>query len=121
MFAPLKAGAAPLLELVEPPPLLLDLPPLPQVATASAVATTAIAAGSALGILMGCLFSLLDCQMARHRSERGLSASCNPSPTKLNASTVSTSATPGNTMYHHALSKIGTADAIIWPQLEVGG
>ena len=51
----------------------------------------------------------------------GLSASWSPSPTRLNASTVSSSATPGKTMYHHAVSKIAEASAIIWPQLAVGG
>src|SRR6478736_2155393 len=56
-----------------------------------------------------------------HRSERGFSASWSPSPTRLKARTVRTSATPGKSMYHQAESKIGTADAIIWPQLAVGG
>src|SRR5437764_10733264 len=51
----------------------------------------------------------------------GLSASSRPSPTRLNASTVSSSATPGKTMYHHAVLKIGVASEIIWPQLAVGG
>ena len=45
---------------------------------------------------------------AAHRvSPRGLSASSRPSPTRLNASTVSSSAAPGKTMYHQAVLKIG--------------
>ncbi len=37
---------------------------------------------------------------------RGFSASCRPSPSRLNASTVSSRAAPGKNMYHHAESKI---------------
>src|ERR1700733_15208672 len=51
----------------------------------------------------------------------GLSASSRPSPTRLNASTVSNSAVPGKTMYHHAVLKIWEASEIICPQLGVGG
>ncbi len=57
-----------------------------------------------------------------HReSPRGLSASNRPSPTRLNASTVSSRATPGKTMYHQAVLNTGVASEIIWPQLAVGG
>ena len=45
----------------------------------------------------------------------GFSASCMPSPTRLNASTVKTSARPGKSMYHQADWKIGAASASIWP------
>src|SRR5205085_8626376 len=56
-----------------------------------------------------------------HRSALGSSASRSPSPSRLNASTVSSSAAPGNTMYHHCVSKLSDASAIIQPQLAVGG
>ena len=52
---------------------------------------------------------------------RGLSASVIASPTKLNASAVNSSASPGNSMYHHWLAMLGAASEIIWPQLGVGG
>src|SRR4051794_16944603 len=58
---------------------------------------------------------------APQRPVRGFNASCRPSPTRLNASTVSRSASPGNVMYHQAVSKISMASAIIAPQLAVGG
>ncbi len=44
-----------------------------------------------------------------HRAVLGLRASCRPSPSRLNASTVSSSAMPGKVMYHHAVLKIGVA------------
>src|SRR5215218_499114 len=56
-----------------------------------------------------------------HRSALGSSASRSPSPSRLNASTVSSSAAPGKTMYHHCVSKLSEASAIIQPQLAVGG
>src|SRR5207244_1918411 len=56
-----------------------------------------------------------------HRPRLGLRASWRPSPRRLKASTVSSSATPGKTMYHQALSKMEVASAIIAPQLAFGG
>ena len=44
-----------------------------------------------------------------HRAFLGFRASLSPSPSRLNASTVSSSAAPGKTMYHHAVLKIGVA------------
>src|SRR6185312_12475266 len=53
--------------------------------------------------------------------ERGFSASENPSPSRLNASTQMSSASPGKTMYHQAVSNWLEASWIIFPQLGVGG
>src|SRR5215218_6903128 len=52
---------------------------------------------------------------------RGFKASCRPSPTRLNARTVSRSARPGNVMNHHASRKIEAASESIAPQLGVPG
>src|SRR5919197_2754553 len=51
----------------------------------------------------------------------GLSASCSPSPTRLKASTVSSSAMPGKNMNHQATSKIETASDSMAPHDGRGG
>src|SRR5437763_360323 len=109
---PAVDGAGPL----EVPELLLFPPP--QAASVIAAATSATAIGSGFRVRTKMAPSSVE---LRQRSERGFRASCNPSPTRLKARTVSTSASPGNSMYHQAESKIGVASAIIWPQLAVGG
>src|ERR1700759_1720044 len=121
-----------LADVAEPPPLpldeLLDELLLPHAATPTA-STAAIA--SAIRLRLPLIGGFLLCLKREGRSPmshgahrvspRGFSASNKPSPTRLNARTVSSSATPGKTMYHQAVLKIGVASAIIWPQLAVGG
>src|SRR4051812_12327231 len=51
----------------------------------------------------------------------GLSASCSPSPTRLKARTVSSSAMPGKNMNHHAVSKFETASDSMAPHDGFGG
>src|SRR5690606_33093139 len=61
----------------------------------------------------------LDPEQRAHRS-RGSSASRRPSPTRLNASTTSTMARPGNVATHHAPSRLSRPLATMPPHDGVG-
>src|SRR5262249_18460982 len=117
----------PPLELVVDPPLLaLVLLELLDPHAASATTQATVTADASVSrnrrmYLPPLLFATHSSGAPHERPAFGLSASCRPSPTRLNASTVSTRATPGKTMYHQAVSKTPLADAIICPQLAVGG
>ena len=95
-----------------PLPPEIELLEEPQAASpsASAPATTAVAS-----CLVGLIAASPLCRwnIEVHRAALGLSASCRPSPSRLKASTVSSSASPGKVMYHQAVLKIGVAAAII--------
>ena len=103
--------------------LLLELPPQPAMTIdASAVARS----GNDLNNLRMGVLSVVNSTRASSSIDQlsaalGCSASCRPSPTRLKASTVSSRATPGKSMYHHAVSKIDVASESIAPQLAVGG
>src|SRR5277367_3720852 len=106
-----------LLELPELVPELLELEPHAASTNASA-ATVAIAATVLIDLIESPPVLLIE---RPHRAPLGFRASLSPSPSRLKASTVSSRAAPGKTMYHHAVLKIGVAEAIICPQLAVGG
>src|SRR5437764_1494252 len=114
-----------------PPVPTLSLPELldllePHAAMTTASATTTAAAAIALIDLIASPPVRVSpvprrVDVSRHQALLGLSASRNPSPSRLKASTVSNNAAPGKTMYHQAVVKIGVALEIICPQLAVGG
>src|SRR3954471_19473793 len=105
--------------------LLLSLPPPQPTATSSSAASAAGARPLITLLIVGVPFDR--CSRGGpgvcvdHLAVRGFSASCRPSPTRLKARTVRSSARPGKVMYHQAVSKMSLASEIIWPQLAFGG